>query len=433
MEVVMLVKDPPSDLYLTPHSCGEPCGRQLNKDHHVGNHDDNDRDDGHCRHHCVIQCHPGPCQPCKAFAPPMICPCGHANVENDGIFSCNSSCGKPLGCGNHVCRNMSSRSWLRGRTVRLTVECFNTTTTMTDEFNVIHLVAKKECGRQRCKCVTSDAPYLIPRTVPPPRIFNFLHSSSGYTALILSIPMFGSSTMWLIVLTQLSLWRLFNMFSSNTKRMHWGTCYSQKHTMRFKRYPIWWVPFGVKDLCGQLCGAPGDRLAHSNNRYLFIVMLLWWTALKLVIMWILCRHEIALEPLEWSTYYTSDPKWVIVSGERCKNVGSREVVRSGGTIKVYFFCPMLKKKRDAVRLIADRWKLSIRAAGWEQKWFIAVQVTLKSKAPSRILGTKGLNPLNLIHPPSFDPLVDVDPRLVVALFDLPGDVDVSALVLRFGG
>ncbi|GKC47416.1 NF-X1-type zinc finger protein NFXL1, partial [Tanacetum coccineum] len=123
-------------------------------------------DDGRCRHRCVVQCHPGPCPPCKAFAPPRICPCGkktiptrcsnqkslltcgqrrgkplkclrhcysktchvspcdscdvqfdascfckkkikvvvcgdmavkgHANVENDGIFSCNSSCGKPL-------------------------------------------------------------------------------------------------------------------------------------------------------------------------------------------------------------------------------------------------------------------------------------------------------------------------------------------------
>ncbi|GKF19915.1 NF-X1-type zinc finger protein NFXL1, partial [Tanacetum coccineum] len=143
--------DPPSDLYLTPHSCGESCRRPLDKDHRVGNHDDDDRYDGCCRHRCVVQCHPGPCLPCKAFAPPRICPCGkktiptrcsdqksllacgqrcgkllkclrhccsktchvgpcdmavkgHANVENDGIFSCNSCCGKPLGCGNHVCK-----------------------------------------------------------------------------------------------------------------------------------------------------------------------------------------------------------------------------------------------------------------------------------------------------------------------------------------
>ncbi|GJR26079.1 NF-X1-type zinc finger protein NFXL1 [Tanacetum coccineum] len=131
-------------------------------------------------------------------------------------------------------------------------------------------------------------------------------------------------------------------------------------------------------------------------------------------------------------FFRRDPKWVLSVEERCKMLVLGRG-RSGGTIRVHVFCPMLKDKRDAVRLIADRWKLSIRAAGWELKRFIVVHVTPKSKAPSRILGTKGLNPLNLIHPLSFDPLVDVDPRLVVALFDLPGDADVSALVLRFGG
>ncbi|GJY00423.1 NF-X1-type zinc finger protein NFXL1 [Tanacetum coccineum] len=130
--------------------------------------------------------------------------------------------------------------------------------------------------------------------------------------------------------------------------------------------------------------------------------------------------------------FRRDPKWVLSVEERCKMLVLGRG-RSGGTIRVHVFCPMLKEKRDVVRLIADRWKLSIRAAGWEPKWFIMVHVTPKSKAPSRILGTKGLNPLNLIHPPSFDPLVDVDPMLVVALFDPPGDADVSALVLRFGG
>ncbi|GJY00227.1 NF-X1-type zinc finger protein NFXL1, partial [Tanacetum coccineum] len=281
-------QDPPSDLYLTPHSCGEPCGRPLDKDHRVGNHEDDDRDDGRChhrcvlvrlvrrllhqgyvlvkwaraptsidlsaqknqgfnwrgpgcqsvqltsddgrcRHRCVVQCHPGPCPPCKAFAPPRICPCGkktiptrcsdqkslltcgqrcgkplkclrhccyktchvgpcdscdvqidascfckkkievvvcgdmavkgHANVENDGIFSCNSSCGKPLGCGNHVCKETchpgvcGDCELLPGRIT--TVECFNTTTTMTDEFKCDKPCGrKKNCGRHRCsdKC-----------------------------------------------------------------------------------------------------------------------------------------------------------------------------------------------------------------------------------------------------------------------------------------
>lgn len=132
--------------------------------------------------------------------------------------------------------------------------------------------------------------------------------------------------------------------------------------------------------------------------------------------------------------FRRDPKWVLSIEERCKML---VLGRGRGGVKVHVFCPMLKEKRDAVRLIAERWKLSISAAGWEPKRFIVVHVTPKSKAPARVLGAKGLNPnpsSNLmLHPPSFDPLVDMDPRLVVALFDLPSDADVSALVLRFGG
>ncbi|XP_071691262.1 NF-X1-type zinc finger protein NFXL1 [Rutidosis leptorrhynchoides] len=128
-----------------------------------------------------------------------------------------------------------------------------------------------------------------------------------------------------------------------------------------------------------------------------------------------------------------DPKWVLSVEERCRMLVLGKGRGGPSALKVHVFCPMLKDKRDAVRLIAERWKLSIHAAGWEPKRFIVVHVTPKSKAPSRILGSKGLNPSNLIHAPAYDSLVDMDPRLVVALFDLPSDADVSALVLRFGG
>ncbi|KAK1432647.1 hypothetical protein QVD17_09545 [Tagetes erecta] len=125
--------------------------------------------------------------------------------------------------------------------------------------------------------------------------------------------------------------------------------------------------------------------------------------------------------------FRRDSKWVLAVEERCKMLVLGGGGRGRGGVKVHVFCPMLKEKRDAVRLIAERWKLSVHAAGWEPKRFISVHVTPKSKAPSRVIGAKGL------HPPNFDPLVDMDPRLVVALFDLPSDADVSALVLRFGG
>ncbi|KAL8478458.1 hypothetical protein ACS0TY_030379 [Phlomoides rotata] len=128
-----------------------------------------------------------------------------------------------------------------------------------------------------------------------------------------------------------------------------------------------------------------------------------------------------------------DPKWVLSVEERCKYLVLGRGRGGLNALKVHVFCVMTKDKRDAVRLIAERWKLSVNAAGWEPKRFVIVHVTNKSKAPVRVLGVKSCNPSNMLHPPVFDPLVDMDPRLVVALFDLPREADVSALVLRFGG
>ncbi|KAI9101587.1 hypothetical protein K1719_023831 [Acacia pycnantha] len=128
-----------------------------------------------------------------------------------------------------------------------------------------------------------------------------------------------------------------------------------------------------------------------------------------------------------------DPKWVLSLEERCKYLvlGKSKGVTHG--LKVHVFCPMLKDKRDAVRFIAERWKLAVNAAGWEPKRFVTVHVTPKSKAPTRVLGVKGTPVGNAALPPQFDPLVDMDPRLVVSFPDLPREADISALVLRFGG
>lgn len=129
-----------------------------------------------------------------------------------------------------------------------------------------------------------------------------------------------------------------------------------------------------------------------------------------------------------------EPKWVLAVEERFKFMVLGK--NKGGTtssLRVHVFCPALKEKRDAIRHIAERWKLSVHAAGWEPKRFLVVHVTPKSKAPARILGSKGSVPVGASHPPAFDPLVDMDPRLVVAMLDLPRDADISGLVLRFGG
>lgn len=129
-----------------------------------------------------------------------------------------------------------------------------------------------------------------------------------------------------------------------------------------------------------------------------------------------------------------EPKWVMAIEDRFKfMVLGKSKPGNGSNMKVHVFCHMAKEKRDAIRYIAERWKLSVQAAGWEPKRFIVVHVTPKSKPPARILGLKPGVPVVASQPPAYDPLIDMDPRLVVAMLDLPSDADISALVLRFGG
>ncbi|GJR17829.1 NF-X1-type zinc finger protein NFXL1 [Tanacetum coccineum] len=643
-------QDPPSDLYLTPHSCGEPCGRPLDKDHRVGNHDDDDRDDGRCHHRCVVQCHPGPCPPCKAFAPPRICPCGkktiptrcsnqkslltcgqrcgkplkclrhccsktchvgpcdscdvqidascfckkkievvvcgdmavkrHAKVEHDGIFSCNSSCGKLLGVET------------------MTVECFNTTTTMTNGADTA-FKCDKPCGRNKnygrhhcidkccplsnsknsaatqgwdlhlcskpcekklrcwqhdcetlchsghcppcqemiftdltCACGRSSIPPPLPCGTPPPSCqypcsvpqpcgHPSSHSCHFGDCPPCSVPILKECIGGHVVLRNIPCGSKdirCNKLCGKTRQCGMHTCLRTCHPSPCdsSSSSSGGSTFGVKALCGQTCGAPRRDCRHTctslchphntcsdvrcefpvtipcsygritatvpcdargsnNSGYNVDTVLEASVVQKLPVPLqpvevngkkiplgqrkltcddecsnVECKKVLAdafgvdtnLEALHFcessavsdmlGDLFRRDPKWVLSVEERCKMLVLGRG-RSGGTIKVYVFYPMVKEKRDAVRLYADIWKLSVHATGWEPKRFIVVHVTPKSKAPSRILGAKGLNPSNLIHPPSFDPLVDVDPRLVVALFDLPGDADVSALVLRFGG
>ncbi|GKC60664.1 NF-X1-type zinc finger protein NFXL1, partial [Tanacetum coccineum] len=89
--------DPPSDPYLTPHSFGEPCGKAFDKDLVAKASYDDDEGD-HCRYHCV-QCHPGPCPPCKSFAPPKMCPCCKKTItircsdqSQKSLLTCGQRC-----------------------------------------------------------------------------------------------------------------------------------------------------------------------------------------------------------------------------------------------------------------------------------------------------------------------------------------------------
>ncbi|KAG5030327.1 hypothetical protein JHK87_013841 [Glycine soja] len=75
----------------------------------------------------------------------------------------------------------------------------------------------------------------------------------------------------------------------------------------------------------------------------------------------------------------SDSKWVLSVEERCKFLvlGKSRGNDAHGP-KVHVFCPMLKDKGDAVRVIAERWKLVVNAAGREPKHF-SVNLSGKSR------------------------------------------------------
>lgn len=136
--------DPPADPFLIPHSCGETCRRPLGRRSsetadtatsraatgsgasQAGFPAGDRGDDGEgregggsggsgsyvCPHHCVLQCHPGPCPPCSAMSAPLPCFCGRErrtrrctdlSKEGSAGFTCGAPCGKLLECGQHRC------------------------------------------------------------------------------------------------------------------------------------------------------------------------------------------------------------------------------------------------------------------------------------------------------------------------------------------
>ncbi|KAJ7970248.1 NF-X1-type zinc finger protein NFXL1 [Quillaja saponaria] len=715
--------DPPSDLYLTPHSCGEPCGKSLERELSVAGGSKEDL----CPHVCVLQCHPGPCPPCKAFAPPRLCPCGKKTITTrcsdrqsvltcsqfcdkllecqrhrcmrichvdhcdpcqvqinascfcnktvevvlcgdmvvkgeikveDGVFSCSSTCGKKLNCGNHFCHEtchpgdcgecnlfpsrvrtcycgktglqkerqscldsiptcsevcgklltcgthhcremchaencppclvLVSQKCRCGSTSR-TVECHKTT--MEDQQFTCDKACgrKKNCGRHRCSerccplsnsnnamtgewdphfcsmpcekklrcgqhaceslchsghcppCLetifadltcacgrTSIPPPLpcgtplpscqLPCLIPQPCGHSSSHSCHFGDCPPCSVPVAKECIGGHVVLRNLPCGSKdirCNKLCGKTRQCGLHACGKTCHPLPCDASSG--SVHGVRASCGQTCGAPRRDCRHtcsspchpsapcpdvrcnvpvtitcscgrmttsvpcdaggSNGNFNADAIYEASITHKLPVPLqpvessgkkiplgqrkLMCDDECAklerkkvladafdiatpnLDALHFGDNSVAsellldllrrDPKWVLSVEERCKVLvlGKSRGTTSG--LKIHVFCLMLKDKRDAVRLIADRWKLAISAAGWEPRRFIVVHVTPKSKAPPRVLGVKGTTAINAPLPPAFDPLVDMDPRLVVSFPDLPRDADISALVLRFGG
>ncbi|OWM62653.1 hypothetical protein CDL15_Pgr019947 [Punica granatum] len=716
--------DPPSDLYLTPHSCGEPCGKPLERNVLSTGESAEDL----CPHVCVLQCHPGPCPPCKQFAPPRVCPCGKETITTrcsdrkpvltcgqrcdklldcgrhqcerschvgpcdpcqvlfnascfckkkvevvlcgdmavkgevdmeSGVFSCTSSCGKKLSCGNHDCLEVCHpgpcgdcaltpgkvRTCYCGNTnlqmeerkscldpiptcsevcgkllpckihsckdkchagdcgpcpatvtqkcrcglTSRTVKCYQT---VEESFTCDKPCGrKKNCGRHRCSerccplsnssssssrtggewdphfcsmpcgkklrcgqhscetlchsghcppcletiftdltcaCGRTSIPPPLPCGTPPPSCqlpcsapqpcgHSSSHSCHFGECPPCSVPVAKECVGGHVILRNIPCGSKdirCNKLCGKTRQcgLHacGRTCHPPPCDMNMPEDP------NQKGSCGQICGAPRRDCRHTckapchplapcpDNRCDFSATItcscgrlsatvpcdagglsgnfatdnvfeasiiqklpaplqpVESTAggkkVPLGQRKLMCDEECSklerkrlladafdiatpnLEALhfgESSTISESvmdlfrrDPKWVMAVEERCKFLVLGKGRTGSNGLKVHVFCPMLKEKRDAVRLIAGRWKLAVNSAGWEPKRFVVVHVTSKSKPPSRVLGVKTVNSP---HPPVFDPLVDMDPRLVVSFFDLPRESDITGLVLRFGG
>ncbi|CAA7394915.1 unnamed protein product [Spirodela intermedia] len=727
-------RDPPNDLYLIPHSCGEPCGKPLDRGRPPATEEGGDS--LRCPHMCVLQCHPGPCPPCKAFAPRRQCPCGKQTLarrcsdrtsplscgqkcgklllcgrhrcdrvchtgpcdpcqvlisascfckkktevvlcgemtvkgdlrEIDGVFSCNSTCGKTLACGNHFCAEdchpgpcgecellpsriktcycgktemkktrsscldpILSCSQVCGKllpscihrcketchegscppclvlvnqscrcgSVSRVVECFRTSS------KEVFLCEKpcgkkKNCGRHRCNerccrpfypssaagqfsgdwdphlcqmpcgkklrcgqhscqslCHSGHCPACLETifselscacgrtSIPPPQPCGTPYPSCPHPCQVpqpcgheathtchygdcppCSVPVAKECIGGHVVLRNIPCGSRdirCNQLCGKTRRCGMHACARTCHpppcdsTCESGRGGA--AGSTAAASCGQVCGAPRRDCRHTctagchpsspcpDLRCEFSVTITCSCGritatvpcgaggngagggfleasiveklpvplqpaeengrrLPLGQRKLTCDEECAklerkrvladafdiaptnLDALHFgenpsvsellSDLLRREPKWVLAVEERFKTLVLGKPARtssSSSSLKVHVFCAMAKEKRDAVRLMAERWKLAVHAAGWEPRRFLVVRVTPKSKPPARILGAKAGAPVaGVAPPPPFDPLVDMDPRLVVALLDLPRDADISALVLRFGG
>ncbi|RWS25977.1 Protein shuttle craft-like protein [Leptotrombidium deliense] len=93
------IRDPDLNHYLVPHSCGNVCRKKKIT-----------QSKNRCSHNCNIQCHPGPCPPCRVRVSKLCC-CGRSmekvkcdDSHND--ITCDRICNKQLNCGKHQCRKV---------------------------------------------------------------------------------------------------------------------------------------------------------------------------------------------------------------------------------------------------------------------------------------------------------------------------------------
>lgn len=102
---------PPVRCGTVPPTCGKPCSKQRE-----------------CGHKCPDECHPGDCAPCVENTR-FQCVGGHGesrfvpcHIGAKGI-KCSRTCGKPLQCGVHACRNQCHGDYPRNCELSTTNGC----------------------------------------------------------------------------------------------------------------------------------------------------------------------------------------------------------------------------------------------------------------------------------------------------------------------
>ena len=102
------IVDPEPNPYITPHSCGQPCGKKRGG----GGGSAVTVASTRCVHPCTQPCHPGPCAPCVVMLT-RPCGCGRGSyqvrcgsVPDPASQTCGARCDKRLTCGQHRCARL---------------------------------------------------------------------------------------------------------------------------------------------------------------------------------------------------------------------------------------------------------------------------------------------------------------------------------------
>ncbi|CAM6083721.1 unnamed protein product [Calypogeia fissa] len=420
------VENPSVDHYITPHSCGGPCKKALDKSKVK-----------RCNHYCTMQCHPGPCPPCAANAPSESCPCGKKTFtrrcgEQTAIGSCGNVCGRRLLCGRHSCSRICHEGPCDSCNVEVKTQCFCGVKQELLLCGRVEIQGELDfekglfscaspcsrilsCGNHKCeeKCHPGQcgecelAPSKL-ETCPcgKKKLQELVGNGRGRKSCLDVVPIcsqgWGGSHSRATPETEMILSRLpapLQPYNGNEK-----------------------IPLGQRKIqCDDECGKLekrrlladafgvdyyGDAQLGGDNEIL--------------------GSDILAEMLR------RDPQWVLSVEERFKTLLLGP--KGSGGIKVHVFCAMSKEKRDIISQLAERWSLSVSNSGREPRRFPIVHVTNKSKVPYlKLISKTPLPTAGQQIPPPFNAAVDMEPGLVVAFFDVPREVDMSSLVLRFAG